>query len=192
MTTVSPLSLQPAVSFTLNQYTARRAWSTMSTRARTRSLFLRSRLLFGGARVCQDRDMGLGGALLLVAGFAIVFANVVTTRRLWASAIFETSQKVAQTALMWLVPGAAIVVWNVLREPRLGSQPDPTTAGAAFLVTDWLLGSSGDSRHHGSAGGHQGGDGHDSAGNGDGGHHGGYGGDGGHGGGFDGGGGGDP
>jgi hypothetical protein len=136
--------------------------------------------------------MGLGGALLLVAGLVIAFANVVTTRRLWASAIFETSQKVAQTALMWLVPGSVIVVWNVLREPGLGSEPDPTTGGAAVLVTDWLLGSSGDSGRPGSVGGHNGGDGHHSSGDDGGGHDGGYGGDGGHGGGFDGGEGGHP
>jgi hypothetical protein len=136
--------------------------------------------------------MGLRGAVLLVAGVVIVFANVVTTRRLWASAIFETLQKVAQTVLMWLVPGSAIVVWNVLREPRIGSEPDPTTGGAAFVVTDWLLGSSENSGHHGSDGGHHGGDGHHSAGDGGGGHHGGFGGDGGHGGGFGGGGGGHP
>jgi hypothetical protein len=80
--------------------------------------------------------MGLAGALLLVAGVVIAFANVVATRRLWASEIFERSQKVAQTVLMWLVPGSVIVVWNVLREPRMGNQPDPTAGGAAtFMVT---------------------------------------------------------
>jgi uncharacterized membrane protein YgcG len=133
--------------------------------------------------------MGLAGALLLVAGVVIAFANVVATRRLWASEIFERSQKVAQTVLMWLVPGSVIVVWNVLREPRMGNQPDPTAGGAAtFMVTDWLLGAPRDSGHHG------GGEHHDYDGSqhsaGDGGAH--HGGDGGHGGGFDGGAGGSP
>ena len=45
--------------------------------------------------------MGLGGALLLAVGLVVAFMNAVTTRRLWASTIFETSQKVAQTIIMW-------------------------------------------------------------------------------------------
>jgi uncharacterized membrane protein YgcG len=148
------------------------------------------RRLFAEAFLCNDRVMGLGGALLLVAGLVIVLANVVTTRLLWASPIFETSQKIAQTVLVWLVPGGAIVVWNVLREPRIGSQSDPATAGAAFIVTDWLFGSRGEPGHHGHDAGHHGTDGGHHTGGDWSGHHGAYGGDGGHGGGFDGGGGG--
>jgi len=160
----------------------------------TQSDGLAPRLLSTGACSCEDRGVGPAGAFLLVAGVVIVFANVVATRRLWTSAIFETSQKVAQTVLMWLVPGSVIVVWNVLREPRIGDQPDPTAGtGAAFVVTDWLLGAARYSGHHGGAGEHHGSEGgQDSAGDGGAHHHGGDGGDGGHGGGFDGGAGGSP
>jgi hypothetical protein len=121
--------------------------------------------------------MGLGGALLLAVGLVVAFMNAVTTRRLWASTIFETSQKVAQTIIMWLIPGSVMIVWNVLRESRIGSRSDQTTGGEAFMVTDWLWGSHGDGSHHGSDGGHHtGGDA--------GGHHGGHDSGGGHGGGF--------
>jgi hypothetical protein len=110
--------------------------------------------------------MGLVGALLLLAGGGIAIVNAWTTRWLWATPIFETPQKVAQTVLIWLIPGSAFLVLNVLREPRIGGRPDPTAAGGTFDAADWLLlGQSGESGHHGNDGG---------------GHHGGYGGDGGH------------
>lgn len=131
-------------------------------------------------RVCKDRGMGLGGVVLVGIGLVVVFMNVVATRRLWASPIFEASQKVAQTILMWLIPGGVFVVWSVLREPRIGSPRDATAGGATFVV-DWLMSSRASGGHHGSDGGHHGGgDG--------GGHHADFGG-GGHGGGGEGGGG---
>jgi hypothetical protein len=51
-----------------------------------------------------------------VAAVVVVVANVATTRRLWASAIFERPQKIAQSILLWLVPGSVFVVRAVLRE----------------------------------------------------------------------------
>jgi hypothetical protein len=115
-------------------------------------------------------SMGRGGAVVVVVGLAVLFVNVVATRRLWDSTIFERPQKVAQTILMWLVPGSVIVVWNVLRESRIGGQRDATANGAAFVATEWLVGLSehrpsyetdgGD--HSGGGGGH--GSGHEVAG----------------------------
>ena len=66
-----------------------------------------------------------------------------------------------QTVLVWLIPGSAIVVWNVLREPRIGSPSDTTAGGADFAVADWIFGSSEGSGHHGGreGGGHHGFDG---------------------------------
>ena len=96
-------------------------------------------------------------------GAALLFANVVATRRLWASELFETSQKVAQTALMWVVPGGVLLVWSVLRERKPGSERDPAIAGVTFVV-DFFAGSgafardAGDVGHHGV--GHHGGDHH--------------------------------
>lgn len=114
---------------------------------------------------------GLGAALLV--------ANVVATKRLWASDLFETWQKVAQMAFMWLVPGGVFVVWGVLREPRLGHQSDRAIAGVTFAVdcfvgTGDFASNTGDGGHLG--GGHHGGIDHR--------HHGGFGGGGHDGGGF--------
>ena len=134
--------------------------------------------------------MGLGGALLVVTGVVVVFVNVVATLRLWRSAVFERPQKVAQTILMWLVPGSVIIVWNLLGEPRIGGQRDATAGGIAFVATDWLLGSP--AYHRSNAGHHNtGGDGggydgnHGNAGHGGGGGYDGGGGSGGDGGGGD-------
>ena len=140
--------------------------------------------------------MGAGGALLVCAGVVLAFVNAVATRRLWASPIFETPQKIAQTVLLWVLPGTVVVVWSVLREPRLAGQADATGGGAAFTITDALLSSAAEHHHSGSGGGHHPGDGgghghHSGDGGGGGGHGGGGGfdGGGGHGGGgFDGGG----
>jgi hypothetical protein len=117
--------------------------------------------------------MGLGGALLLAIGVVVVFVNAVTTHRLWASPIFETSQKIAQTLLIWLIPGSVAIVWNILREPRLGNEGDSTAGGGAALVVDWVLASHANASYHGGDGGHP-------SGGGEGGHHGGHGGVGGH------------
>jgi hypothetical protein len=124
-----------------------------------------------------------------VLGAALLFANVVATKRVWASDLFETSQKIAQTALMWLVPGSVFIVWGVLREPRVGHRRDPPIAGVTFVV-DWFVGTGDfahdaggsaqhDGGHHGTShdGGHH--DGFHG-----GGHHGGFGGGGHDGGGF--------
>jgi hypothetical protein len=119
-------------------------------------------------------------AVFGVLGAALLLANVVATKWVWASNLFETPQKVAQTAFLWLVPGGVFVVWGVLREPKLGGQRDRAIAGVTFVV-DWFVGT-GDSAHDGSGSGHHN-SGHHGAFN-DGGHHGGFGGGGHDGGGF--------
>ena len=140
---------------------------------------------------------------LFLTGLAIalVIANALATRRLWASAMYEPPQKIAQTVLVWLVPGSVVVVWNLLGQAR--SRTHGRSGGAGIAENGlfaWVLGSSPGANsgarggeHH--AGHHDSGSGHHGDGSGShfGGDHGGYGGgDGGHGGGgFDGGGGGD-
>src|ERR1051325_10636243 len=112
--------------------------------------------------------------VLLGLVLALVFVNLVTTRRLWASAVYETSQQVAQTVLLWLIPGSFIVVWYFLREPRADTQSGPAAAA------DWLSGAREGSTHTGSDGSHHNmGDGHHHSGGDGGGHHGGNGGHGG-------------
>jgi len=53
-------------------------------------------------------DMWLLCAVFGVLGAAVLFANLVATRWVWRSDLLETSQKVAQTAFMWLVPVACL------------------------------------------------------------------------------------
>ena len=54
-------------------------------------------------------DIGIAVAVG-VALAAVVVANVFTTVRLWRSSMFERPQKIAQTAMIWLIPGAFAVV----------------------------------------------------------------------------------
>jgi hypothetical protein len=63
---------------------------------------------------------------LPAAGAVLATANGLTTRRLWSSAVFERPQKVAQTALIWLLPGSFVVVRHFLGEPERESRGDPT------------------------------------------------------------------
>lgn len=114
----------------------------------------------------------VGWVIVSVVAAVVVFVNAVATRRLWASEIFETPQKVAQTALLWLLPGSVIVVWSVLRENRAAGSLDPTASGTGAAVTDWLLSSAGQRHFHHGGGDHHGSDGGQL----DGGHH--HGGDG--------------
>jgi hypothetical protein len=56
---------------------------------------------------------------------AVLVMNAITTRRLWASAAFERRQKIAQTAMIWLLPPSCVVVWLLLYERR-SDDGDPT------------------------------------------------------------------
>jgi len=58
-------------------------------------------------------------AVVLIAGSVtcLATANALTTRKLWRSSLFEHPQKVAQTILMWLAPGAFLFVGYLLRDP---------------------------------------------------------------------------
>ena len=89
-----------------------------------------------------------------IAAFVVV-VNLVTLRRLWASPIFERPQKIAQTILLWVVPGSFLAVRYVLREQRVRRSVDPTT-GAAILVWENAWNSLPGGGHDGSFGGHHG------------------------------------
>jgi hypothetical protein len=61
------------------------------------------------------------GASLLVA------LNAVVTRRLWQSPMYEQSQRIGQTLLLWLLPGTVFLVNWVLRGmPEKRPALDPT------------------------------------------------------------------
>lgn len=63
---------------------------------------------------------------LALAGVVVFVVNASTTRRLWRSQMFERSQKIAQTVLVWMLPGSFLVVRHLLAEPRPASPGDPT------------------------------------------------------------------
>jgi uncharacterized membrane protein YgcG len=127
---------------------------------------------------------------LAVIGGIVVLANILTTYRLWASPLFETPQKIAQTILVWLVPGSVVVVRFFLRDTkRTGGRGSAvsltmTDAAAAWSIVvgaaDHRTGDYGDGGDLGSPG--DGDHGGHSRGGGDSGGHGagGFGGDGGH------------
>jgi hypothetical protein len=81
-----------------------------------------------------------------LAGVALALAatNALTTRRLWSSPAFERSQKIAQTAPLWLLPGTFLVVRHVLAEPhRPTRDADPTIGHGTFHADE------SESHHHG-------------------------------------------
>jgi uncharacterized membrane protein YgcG len=92
--------------------------------------------------------------LCAIATFVVVI-NLVTLRRLWASPIFERPQKIAQTILLWVVPGSFLAVRYVLREQRVRRSVNPTT-GAAILVWENAWNYLPGGGHDGSFGGHHG------------------------------------
>jgi len=77
--------------------------------------------------------------IALAAGvLMLAIANAVVTLRLWRSAMYDRSQQVAQTAILWLIPGAAIIVHWFLREPsRKIPAEDPTYSNDG--TTNWGL-----------------------------------------------------
>jgi hypothetical protein len=99
--------------------------------------------------------------LLLAVGLGLVFSNVVATREVWRSPAFEPSQKIAQTVLVWLVPGSVAVVWYVLRERGFGGGGSALSSVDASVAA-WLSGggrsdASAGSWHHAGSGHHGGG-----------------------------------
>ncbi len=58
----------------------------------------------------------MGLTLAALVGIALAAYNARATWLLWRSEDFERSQKIAQTAFVWLVPIiGAVVVMNVLK-----------------------------------------------------------------------------
>jgi hypothetical protein len=65
--------------------------------------------------------------------FAAVVAilNLLTLKRLWASTSLERSQKVAQSVLLWLLPGSVWLVRYLLSDKRQERSDDPTTGATS-------------------------------------------------------------
>ena len=80
-------------------------------------------------------------ACVAVVAIALAVANVATSRALWRSQSFERSQKVAQTCLMWFVPGAFVIVKFAIRDSlpgplAQGPTSDPTVSRDHGYYTD--------------------------------------------------------
>jgi hypothetical protein len=74
--------------------------------------------------------------VIAVGGLILAVGNSVVTSRLWRSPIYERSQKIAQTVLVWLLPGSAVVVNWLLQEPsKKALAADPTVSNRA--TTDY-------------------------------------------------------
>jgi len=108
------------------------------------------------------RSMTTGEWVLWGLGAATAVVNIATMRRLWASPMFERPQKIAQTVLMWILPGSFLVVRHLLGEsrPRRGSigTADSTVD---FVWFDAANDGSSSANHHGWDGGGHGGGGGD-------------------------------
>jgi hypothetical protein len=74
--------------------------------------------------------MSAAGLGVCGVGAAVGLLNLVTMRRLWASPLFERSQKIAQSVLLWLVPGSFVLVRHVLGDHRVGFSGDSVDATA--------------------------------------------------------------
>jgi hypothetical protein len=83
-------------------------------------------------------------------GTGLAAMNAATTRRVWRSAAFDRSQKVAQTVLVWLLPGSFALVGAVLSERRPKELRDPTVREAPEIDPTGIdVGNHHDSGHHG-------------------------------------------
>jgi len=63
--------------------------------------------------------------IALVAG-ALGIANARGTARIRRSGLYERGQLLAQTVLIWAVPGSVFAVLSVLEDKRPGPDDDPT------------------------------------------------------------------
>jgi hypothetical protein len=72
----------------------------------------------------------------LISGFvaSVVVANGITTERVWRSPLYERAQKIAQTALLWFLPGSVVFVAYLLRDPL---QAERGSEGDATLSADY-------------------------------------------------------
>lgn len=60
-------------------------------------------------------------------GLALVVVNARGTRRIWRSRVYERGQLIAQTVLIWVVPGSVFVVLGILEGgSSRGVLGDPT------------------------------------------------------------------
>jgi hypothetical protein len=71
---------------------------------------------------------------IIVVGLGLLAANLLTQRSLWLSDQFERPQKIAQTILLWAVPGSFILVRHIIHERPI--RPHDTTSHPYDAYTD--------------------------------------------------------
>jgi hypothetical protein len=77
--------------------------------------------------------MGLAAVIVGCSIGGVAIANPVVTAKVWRSSLLERPQRVAQTALVWILPGAFVVVGHLLRDPL---KPRPAIEGDSTLSRD--------------------------------------------------------
>jgi hypothetical protein len=121
-------------------------------------------------RTWENRGVTIEHAVLGAVGLLVAWQNAVTTRRVWRSPVFERAQKIAQTVMLWVLPGSFIFSRAALgggRRPR--RVVDTTSEGGGLTALDWSNADAEGGLGHHDGGGFDGGYGH--GGGFDGGHH---------------------
>jgi hypothetical protein len=83
---------------------------------------------------------------IILVGLALVALNVWGTLRIWRSGIYERGQLWAQTAFIWILPGAAIAIVSFLGGDRPNRQ-DSTAANPQEPNADAMNGTVGHDSH---------------------------------------------
>jgi len=95
--------------------------------------------------------MSIFGIGVSVVATAIIVANILTSRSLWLSPMFETSQKIAQTVFIWILPGAFVAIRHLLHESQDKPDPRDQTIHPDYSYREDM---GGGSHGHGGDGGH--------------------------------------
>jgi len=87
--------------------------------------------------------MSLWFGIALVGG-VLALLNARGTLRIWRSGVYERGQLLAQTALIWVIPGSVFAVLSLLRDDgRSGKPSDSTAANPETPNADAMNGTTG-------------------------------------------------
>ena len=84
---------------------------------------------------------------ITLVGLAVAALNVWGTLRIWRSGIYERGQLVAQTAFIWILPGAVIAVVSMLSSDNPRHSGDSTSANPKDPNADAMNGTVGHDSH---------------------------------------------
>jgi hypothetical protein len=65
--------------------------------------------------------------VVVAVGVLVGALNVRGTERLWHSDLYSRGQQLAQTIMLWILPGSVFVVTYLLAEPSPPDEGDPTS-----------------------------------------------------------------